>query len=149
MKIDALHSICTPQETSQAANNRNAGSREFSEMLAQAQAAEQGQVQAQQVSTKTSAAAESDAAAATPALPEMWHQLGGLLESLDSYGQALGNPNLTLKQVEPYVADLEAKAQGLEAGLSGQDDPELAEIGLSAVAQAKVEAFKFRRGDYV
>jgi len=84
--------------------------------------------------------------------PPLWSELNGLLDSLDSYAQALGNPTWSLKELEPLALDLEAKADQLEQGLaSGQlgGADNLAGLVQDVLAQARVESIKFRRGDYV
>ncbi len=85
-----------------------------------------------------------------PALPPVWYQVGGLLDAMERYGQALGDPNRTLKEVEPLAAELEAQAQALASALqAGEVDPSLEELAQQALARAQVEALKFRRGDYL
>jgi hypothetical protein len=69
---------------------------------------------------------------------------------MERYGQALGDPNRTLKEVEPLAVELEAQAQSLaEALQAGEVDPSLKELAQQALARAQVEALKFRRGDYL
>ncbi|MCA1905945.1 MAG: hypothetical protein LDL11_05065 [Desulfarculus sp.] len=84
--------------------------------------------------------------------PPLWSELNGLLDSLDSYAQALGNPTWSLKELEPLAQDLEAKADQLEQGLAAQQlggAGNLAGLMQEVLAQARVESIKFRRGDYV
>ncbi len=84
--------------------------------------------------------------------PPLWSELNSLLDSLDSYAQALGNPTWSLKELEPLAQDLEAKADQLEQGLAGGllgDAGNLAGLMQDVLSQARVESIKFRRGDYV
>ncbi|MBW1739588.1 MAG: hypothetical protein JRJ42_00470 [Deltaproteobacteria bacterium] len=74
-----------------------------------------------------------------------------MLDLLEEYSEALNNPHMTLKRIEPIVARI---AQGLK-GLDMQSmdnvaqDDELAGIINDIAVTARVEAFKFQRGDYV
>lgn len=86
------------------------------------------------------------------AAPPLWSELNGLLDSLDSYAQALGNPTWSLKELEPLAQDLESKADQLEQGLTaGQlgGENNLSGLMQEVLTQARVESIKFRRGDYV
>lgn len=80
---------------------------------------------------------------------QLWQDLNGLLDSLEGYAQALGDPTRTLKDVAPLAEGLQSRADAVEGrlGASGQDT--LAELARQAVAQARVEVIKFHRGDYI
>ena len=73
-----------------------------------------------------------------------------ILNLLEEYSQALNNPKTTLKGIEPVVTRIEEelKALGLHGGNTWQHQ-ELAGIINDIAVTAKVEAFKFYRGDYV
>lgn len=87
-------------------------------------------------------------------LPPLWRQVDGLLTALDHYATALGDNSKSLKDLEPLTQDLEQRAEELDqglggAGLSGQSEDDLTSLAVQVVTQARVEAFKFRRGDYL
>ncbi len=71
-----------------------------------------------------------------------------LLDLMDKYAQALSNPKMTLKSIEPIVLQIRQALKGLEVQSSGQDD-KLTELVNQISVTARVEAFKFERGDYV
>lgn len=149
MKVD---NTLVPVDASQVTRGKTsqAGSGNFADFLAKA-VADDG--------TDTSAAAEASATASLGQtsgsdLPPLWHQVDGLLQALGDYASALGDSNKTLKDLEPLTQDLEQRAdeldQGLSGtGLSGQGQDDLTNLAVQAVTQARVEAFKFRRGDYL
>lgn len=120
----------------------------FAEILAQA-------VAEQPAATTASTGARSASACAASAdagCLSLCQQTYGLLDALETYGQALADGSKTLKDIEPLAADLEARAQDLGQSLEqGDQDGEetLGGIAWQAVTQARVEAIKFRRGDYV
>lgn len=72
-----------------------------------------------------------------------------MLQALERYSQALGDPNQTLKDIEPLADDLEAQASRLEELLGKNQSGPLDELAAQATTQARVELMKFRRGDYV
>jgi len=74
-----------------------------------------------------------------------------VLDVLEEYAQALENPQITLKSVEPIVLRIQQELKGLDVRSMthlGQRD-ELAELVNHIAVTASVEAFKFQRGDYV
>lgn len=77
-------------------------------------------------------------------------EVGGVLEMLEKYMSALGDPQVTLKEIAPMVGDLDRGALRLDklaAGL-GEGDP-LKGLTNETAALAAVEALKFKRGDFV
>jgi hypothetical protein len=77
-------------------------------------------------------------------------EIGGVLDSLEEYIKALGDPQLTLKEIAPLAEDLSRGAFRLDklaAGLA-QEDP-LKDLTNETAALAAVEAIKFKRGDFV
>lgn len=121
-----------------------AGRGKFCDLLSQAVAA--------QDPDQTTAASQEVAPAVEPAAgpSPLWQQVNGLLDTLERYGQALGDPGKSLKEIEPLVRDLEGRVQRMqmEPAVASPDDP-LAELAQQAMGQAKVAAIKFRRGDYL
>ncbi len=117
----------------------------FSDLLAKAVAEDEPQTS----SSAPISAPATPAAMGGSELPILWHQVNGLLESLDRYAEALGDPSKSLKDLEPLAGDLERQADSLDQGLAGQSDETLAGLASQALTQARVEAFKFRRGDYL
>ncbi|MDR1545453.1 MAG: hypothetical protein LBU12_01790 [Deltaproteobacteria bacterium] len=82
--------------------------------------------------------------------PPVDEEVGDVLDILEAYMNALGNPQKTLKDISPLAEDLSrgaAKLDKLGAGLA-QDDPLKPLVNDTAVLAA-VEAFKFKRGDFV
>ena len=74
-----------------------------------------------------------------------------VLDVLEEYTQALKNPQVTLKSIEPIVIRLQQELKGLDVRSTphlGQHD-ELAELVNHIAVTAGVEAFKFQRGDYM
>lgn len=69
---------------------------------------------------------------------------------LDSYSQALADPQQSLKQISPLVKDLENEARNMER-LSQSLPPGhgLKPVAESLAVLATVESMKFNRGDYV
>ncbi|NWH05762.1 hypothetical protein [Desulfobacter latus] len=74
-----------------------------------------------------------------------------LLTSLESYAYKLDDGNITLKEIEPMLEELNADAASLlEETLSlGEDDQSLIDIARSTAVTAKTEYLKFQRGDYL
>ena len=74
-----------------------------------------------------------------------------ILDLLEEYSQALSNPRMTLKGIEPIVARIEQELKGL--GVRSRDNvaqnDELAGIVNEIAVTASVEALKFQRGDYI
>lgn len=74
-----------------------------------------------------------------------------VLDVLEEYAQALENPQITLKSIEPIVLRIQQELKGLDVRSMthlGQRD-ELAELVNHIAVRASVETFKFQRGDYV
>jgi hypothetical protein len=82
-------------------------------------------------------------------IPPEWFQINGVVDSIDRYSEALGNPVYTLKDLEPLAADMEKQAQSLQSKLQEGGFGNLREVAEEALAQAKIAAIKFRRGDYL
>lgn len=73
-----------------------------------------------------------------------------LIDLLESYAEDLGNPDLTLKQIEPKVSALKENAEKLMAKVNDmpQDDA-VRKIATQTALAANVEYIKFYRGDYI
>lgn len=74
-----------------------------------------------------------------------------LLTSLERYASKLDDTNISLKDIEPVLEELNADAASLlEETLSlGKDDQNLIDIATSTAVTAKTEYLKFQRGDYL
>jgi hypothetical protein len=74
-----------------------------------------------------------------------------ILDLLEEYSQALNNPRMTLKGIEPIVTRIEQelKALDVQSGNNVAQNDELASIINEIAVTASVEAFKFQRGDYI
>ena len=82
-------------------------------------------------------------------LSPVWFKLNGLLDSLEAYGQALGNPDKTLKDFEPLLRSMELQAEQLEENLNEIKDPQLVQLGQETLTAVRVESLKYWRGDYI
>jgi len=71
-----------------------------------------------------------------------------LLDLMDKYAQALGDPKRTLKSIEPLVRRMEGELENLEISSLGEGK-DLTRLSSEIVMAAKVEAMKFDRGDYI
>jgi len=74
-----------------------------------------------------------------------------LLTNLERYASKLDDTNVSLKDIEPVLEELNADAASLlEETLSlGEDDQNLIDIATSTAVTAKTEYLKFQRGDYL
>lgn len=74
-----------------------------------------------------------------------------ILDLLEEYSQALNNPRMTLKGIEPIVNRIEQELKGLDtqSGNNVAQNDELASIINEIAVTASVETFKFQRGDYI
>jgi hypothetical protein len=90
---------------------------------------------------------------ATTALPGttgVEDEIDGVLDVLEQYLSALGNPQVTLKEMAPLVDSLDQGASRLDkiASELSIDDP-IKPITNDTAVLAAVEALKFKRGDYL
>ena len=78
-------------------------------------------------------------------------QTQSLLQKLDTYGQKLSNPDVTLREVEPLIKEIrdDATELSLAASKSNGSDQGLKKIADESAVFATVEYFKFMRGDYI
>lgn len=145
MKIEG--NIYGPEATygGRQSSGRTESGASFADLLAQAVSEDNGS----QPTAPAAVSATKPASLDNQAAPAIWGDLNGLLDSLDNYAQALGNPGVSLKQLEPLAMDLERKADVLESNLTAGNGGSLTDLAQEALTQARVEAFKFRRGDYV
>ena len=93
--------------------------------------------------------------------PPIWHRghvdhsvlqhAYDILDVLEEYSQALSNPDMTLKGIEPIVTRIGQKLKGLHVQSRDNvvQNDELARIVNEIAVTANVEAFKFQRGDYI
>ena len=72
-----------------------------------------------------------------------------LLTVLDDYRIKLGDPQMSLKEVDPVVKQLESENENLKPVLESlADGDKLKEILNDALVTASLEVIKFKRGDY-
>jgi hypothetical protein len=71
-----------------------------------------------------------------------------LLDIMDHFAQALGDPGKSLKSMEPMVRQMEKELKVLEAS-SGNQDKVLASLANEIAVLAQIETVKFDRGDYL
>ncbi len=74
-----------------------------------------------------------------------------ILNLLDDYARVLGDPEKTLKHIEPLIENIKNEADLIENITAGkiQNDSELKRFIEDVAITANVAAFKFNRGDYV
>ncbi len=74
-----------------------------------------------------------------------------LLDKLDQYGNKLGNPDVTLKEIEPLISKIKEEATELSLAISKSDksSPELKQFAGESAVSANTEYIKFMRGDYI
>ncbi len=75
-------------------------------------------------------------------------QADKILDLMDNYAKALGDPQRTLKSVEPILEQIQDEVKRLPADPS-QNNTGLGNIINDIAVMASVEAIKFHRGDYV
>ena len=72
-----------------------------------------------------------------------------LLEVLDNYRGKLGDPRMSLKEVDPVVKQLETENESLKPLLESLADGDtLKEILNDALVTASLEVIQYKRGDY-
>lgn len=78
-------------------------------------------------------------------------QTGNLLDRLDAFAQALGDPSRSLKEIETMVTDLKKSADALseKAESKSTQGNSLQQIAKESAMTAALEYFKFYRGDYM
>ena len=79
----------------------------------------------------------------------LYNGVNDMLDALERYSQALGDPQLSLKDIEPLANGLEEQARRLDRLMNEHQAGSLNELAAQATTQARVEVMKFRRGDYV
>ncbi len=74
-----------------------------------------------------------------------------LIGMLEDYAGQLDNPQVSLRQIEPVLAELNAKADALieKTRFLGEADSNLKEIATQTAVTARTEYMKFQRGDYM
>lgn len=98
-------------------------------------------------------AGKSDSATSPAALgtvPAVDSEIESVLDILENYMNALGDPQKTLKEIAPLADDLDRGATKLDQLASSleEGDP-LKSLTNDTAALAAVEALKFRRGDLI
>jgi len=72
------------------------------------------------------------------------------LNTLDDYRHKLGDPLVSLKEVDPVIKQLEAENENLKPVLESlAERDELKEILNDVLITASLEVIKYRRGDYI
>ena len=72
------------------------------------------------------------------------------LDILDEYHQKLGNPQATLKDMYPFIQEMEERKKTLLPLLDSlQDGDRLKDILNQALITSSLEIIKFNRGDYL
>ena len=149
---DAINQIRTDNNQSQSlgASQRNQvaadGSVSFSQHLANAMGVDGGQ--------ENTGSVEGFAPVSQVVVPQDTSDaavsaINSLLGTLEQYENALGDSSVSLKEIEPMVADMEKQAGELDRESVHIENQELRDLANSTITQATVESIKFRRGDYV
>ena len=143
MKISNEHIL---GDYSAAQNTKsNTDGENFSDLLAEMVAEKVPQT----IETQAVNPTETEPVAESPSLSPEWYKVNNLLDSLEAYGNALGDSSKTLKDSQPYIEEVESLAAELEQDLEKVQDPELAQLGQEVLLAARVETVKFWRGDYI
>lgn len=147
MKILSEMASFIEQQVPKSAQNSFAEvGRSFGDALAQeleGAPAEVSKVQSSEIVTNFLGGGDSQ-------IPEEWYQINGVVDSMDRYGEALGDPTYTLKELEPLALEMENQAALLSSQLEESGSfGSLREVAEEVVAQAQIAAIKFRRGDYI
>jgi len=79
------------------------------------------------------------------------NKTGQLLDLMDRFAGEMGNPERTLKEIEPLVVALRENAEALlkSAEKEAAQDSPVREIAVESAMRANIEYIKFYRGDYV
>lgn len=74
-----------------------------------------------------------------------------LLGMLETYAGQLENPDVSLRNIEPVLKDINTEAEALleDTRFLGEEDSGLKDIATQTVVTARTEYFKFQRGDYL
>jgi hypothetical protein len=96
--------------------------------------------------------AQSIAPVVTPAIEreEVVGRVMKFLDIMDDYAQKLGSPRVTLKEISPLIAKIEAEKNELKElaeTLSPMDD--MKTLLDEALIRSSVEVIKYNRGDYI
>lgn len=82
--------------------------------------------------------------------PGLDTQTDSLLSKLESYSQKLGNPDISLKEIEPLISDIKNQADELSKSIAQSgENAGLKKIADETALSANLEYVKFMRGDYV
>lgn len=143
MKInDILHNQNLPGQ--HKVQQPGSGGGNFAEIL-------QSHLRGSEAPGQVAAGSQVAASAAVPAQLRI-EGLGlseSVINTLDSFGSALANPELKSSELEPYISALEEEAAALTAlrGELPEDDP-LHRLLNEVAAVSQLEVDKYRRGDY-
>mgnify|MGYP006292729117 CR=1 FL=1 len=83
-----------------------------------------------------------------PVQGETLNHANKVLDLLDTYANALGDPKRTLKSIEPILQQLQEEVNRLPSGASPKNEG-LGKVLNDIAVTANIEAIKFHRGDYV
>lgn len=93
----------------------------------------------------------SPAVKVTKASENVTGRTDDLLRLLDAYSSKLGDPGVTLKNIEPVLEKMNRNADELleQARYLDQSDEPLRKIATQTAVTARTEYVKFQRGDYL
>lgn len=145
MKIDDYPPNVVPLDPARTQKSAAEGPYSFSDIMGKAL----GETNNAEAVSET-AAGDLETDNNTNQLPDLWHQINGLLNTLEDYGESLADPGATLKQISPLMEDIQRQAKLIAAELEKQQGSEnLRNLAQQTVAQAQAEMIRFNRGDYV
>ena len=145
MKIEDLLSIAITPKPPEA---KPTGEANFAQHLKEALTADTQSVAAPQATGGPALLSAIDHLAEVNRTPT--EALDMVLSRLDTYREALAQPDMTLKNISTLVQSLEGDSQRLQnLAQSLPDSSPLKQVMEEAAALAYTESFKFNRGDYV
>ena len=85
-----------------------------------------------------------------PSSDNIFDRTSFLLDKLENYTKDLGNPEKTLKDIEPLIASIQQEASKLieQTNETSGKDETLKDIVNQTAIKANTEYIKFNRGDY-
>ncbi len=80
----------------------------------------------------------------------IYEQTNKLVDQFETYADALGNPNRSLKEIAPLIGKIKDNAQNLlsDTQIAGNANTPLETMANDLAVMANVEYLKFQRGDY-
>ena len=162
MKIDKIDNLTSLLMTEKKGTLQKAGSVEFQKILDEIQANQAAQNQKlSESASETAGVSEGPLGVySLPPLAGIGNSVQGqnrsiqtadrMLNVLEEYQKALGDPEVSLKNLYPMIQSLSSEVQGMNEGTENlpANDPLRKILGEIGILTA-VEVEKFNRGDYI